>query len=58
MVTSKLLFSLAATITLLATATPALAQHMNAGDAPCKAAGSGVDQANCLSRAAKKKMLI
>jgi len=44
----------AAVIVLLSAVNPLHAQHMNATDAPCKVAGTGVDQANCLNRAAKK----
>lgn len=33
---------------------PLHAQHMNAADAPCRGAGSGVEHANCLNLAARK----
>ncbi len=48
------LFALAAILIPLGVASPLHAQHMNAADAPCKAAGTGVEQANCLSLAAKE----
>lgn len=51
---SNALFALAAILVPLGVASPLNAQHMNAADAPCKAAGSGVEQANCLNLAAKK----
>ncbi|KXV27545.1 lysozyme inhibitor LprI family protein [Gluconobacter japonicus] len=35
-------------------ASPVLAQHYNAANAPCKQAGSGVDQTNCLTVAAQR----
>ncbi|KXV51633.1 hypothetical protein AD936_09365 [Gluconobacter japonicus] len=35
-------------------ASPALAQHYSATNAPCKRAGSGVDQTNCLTVAAQR----
>lgn len=51
---SNVLFALAAILAPLGVASPLHAQHMNAADAPCKAAGTGVEQANCLDLAAKK----
>lgn len=51
---SNVLFALAAILTPLGAVSPLHAQHMNAIDAPCKAAGVGVELANCLNRAAKK----
>lgn len=54
MFTSKILYSLAVIAAVLGAGSLAQAQHMNAPDAPCKEAGSGADQASCLSRAAKK----
>jgi len=53
-ISRKVLIPLAAIISTLNAIVPAQAQHMNAADAPCKNAGSGVEQANCLSAAAKK----
>jgi len=47
-------FFLAAVSAPISVASPLQAQHMNAADAPCKAAGTGVDQSNCLNVAAKK----
>lgn len=51
---SKFLFPLAAILAPLGAMSPLQAQHMNATDAPCKAAGTGVDQTNCLNVAAKR----
>jgi uncharacterized protein YecT (DUF1311 family) len=51
---SRFLFPLAAISASFGASSPLRAQHMNAIDAPCKAAGTGVDQANCLNFAAKK----
>lgn len=54
MFTSRISFSLAVIAASLGAAGLAQAQHMNAQDAPCKKAGSGADQASCLSGAAEK----
>lgn len=51
---SNVLFALVAILVPLSVATPVVAQHMNAADAPCKATGSGVRQADCLDLAATK----
>lgn len=51
---TKVLLSLTVILAPLGMASPLQAQHMNAIDAPCRAAGTGADQAKCLNLAAKK----
>ena len=51
---SNLVIALGAFLAPLGWTTPLQAQHMNAADAPCKAAGTGVEQVNCLNVAVKK----
>jgi len=50
----KILLSLTVFLAPLGMASRLQAQHMNAIDAPCRAAGTGADQANCLNLAAEK----